>query len=42
VIPGGADWQVVRDDGVGELVARYSIRTGDGTEITVVNRGIRR
>ena len=42
IVPGGADWQYVRGDGVLELEARYSIRTGDGTEIAVVNRGLRR
>lgn len=42
VLPGGADWQYVRGDGVVELVARYSIRTRDGVEIAVVNRGLRR
>ena len=42
ILPGGADWQQVRDDGVVELVARYSIRTTDGVEIAVVNRGLRR
>jgi hypothetical protein len=42
VVPGGADWQYVRADGVVELVARYSIRTGDGVEIAITNRGLRR
>src|SRR5262245_30600748 len=42
IVPGGADWQHVRDAGVVELVARYSIRTTDGVEIAVTNRGIRR
>jgi hypothetical protein len=42
VLPGGADWQSVRGDGVAELVARYTIRTRDGTEIAVTNRGLRR
>ena len=42
VVPGGADWQYVRSDGVVELEARYSIRTTDGTEIAVTNRGMRR
>jgi hypothetical protein len=42
VLPGGADWQRVRGDGVVELVARYTIRTRDGAEIAVVNRGLRR
>ena len=42
IIPGGADWQIVRPDGVIELVASYAIRTDDGTEISVINSGIRR
>lgn len=42
VVPGGADWQYVREDGILELVARYSIRTHDGIEIAVTNRGMRR
>ena len=42
ILPGGADWQQVRSDGVVELVARYSILTKDGVEIAVVNRGLRR
>ncbi len=41
VLPGGADWQIVRGDGVIELVAHYALRTHDGVEISVVNRGIR-
>jgi hypothetical protein len=42
VLPGGSDWQYLRADGVVELVARYSILTGDGVEIAVTNRGLRR
>jgi hypothetical protein len=42
VLPGGADWQYVRSDGIVELVARYSVKTGDGVEIAVTNRGLRR
>jgi Protein of unknown function (DUF3237) len=42
VVPGGADWQYVRADGVIELEARYSIRTEDGVEIAITNRGLRR
>ena len=41
VLPGGADWQVVRTDGVAELDARYTIETGDGALIYVSNRGVR-
>jgi hypothetical protein len=42
IVPGGADWQYVRADGVLELTARYSMLTKDGVEIAVTNRGIRR
>jgi hypothetical protein len=42
ILPGGADWQIVRTDGVVELEARYLIRTRDGVEIAVLNRGLRR
>jgi hypothetical protein len=42
IVPGGADWQYVRGDGIVELVARYSIRTHDGVEIAVTNSGLRR
>ena len=42
VVPGGADWQLVRSDGTVELVARYTLRASDGTLISVVNRGLRR
>jgi hypothetical protein len=42
VIPGGADWQYVRSDGVIELEARYALRTSEGTEIAITNRGLRR
>lgn len=41
IMPGGADWQHVRHDGILELVARYAIRTGDGVDIAITNRGIR-
>ena len=30
VLPGGADWQVVRPDGTIEIDTRYSARTADG------------
>ena len=42
ILPGGADWQYLRADGVLELVARYSILTRDGVEIAITNRGLRR
>jgi hypothetical protein len=42
VLPGGADWQVIRADGTTELEARYTLETDDGALIYVLNRGIRR
>jgi hypothetical protein len=41
VLPGGADWQVVRPDGVLQLEARYTLRADDGALIQVINRGLR-
>ena len=40
VVPGGADWQRTRRDGVTELEATYAIAADDGTLIKVVNRGL--
>lgn len=37
VLPGGADWQILRNDGVAELEARYTLRTADGALIYVRN-----
>ncbi len=41
VLPGGADWQLVRSDGVAELEARYTLRTDDGSSIYVHNHALR-
>jgi hypothetical protein len=41
VLPGGADWQVLRGDGVAELEARYALRTDDGALIYVRNHALR-
>lgn len=41
ILPGGADWQFVRPDGVLSLEARYTVRTDDGALISVTNRGMR-
>ena len=41
VLPGGADWQVIRADGVAELDARYTLEASDGALIYVRNRGYR-
>ena len=42
VLPGGADWQTIRPDGLTLLVARYTIRLTDGTTVGVINSGMRR
>ena len=41
VLPGGADWQLIRSDGVAEIEARYVIQAEDGALISVVNAGYR-
>jgi len=40
VLPGGADWQTQRADGVTEVDALYSIKCDDGTVIIVHNSGV--
>ena len=41
VLPGGADWQIIRPDGFSELDTRYTIETDKGQIIYVQNAGIR-
>jgi uncharacterized protein DUF3237 len=41
VLKGGADWQVLRNDGAAELEARYTLRTDDGALIYVRNHALR-
>jgi hypothetical protein len=41
VLAGGADWQVIRPDGVADLDARYTLETADGALIYVRNKGYR-
>lgn len=40
VIPGGADWQTVRADGVTVIEAIYALKTSDGAVIAVRNLGL--
>lgn len=40
VLPGGADWQTERSDGVTEVDALYSVRCDDGTVIIIHNSGV--
>ena len=41
ILPGGADWQIVRPDGTIEVVARYTIRSDAGALVYVQNEGLR-
>ena len=41
VLPGGADWQIVRGDDVAELEARYILCTDEGALIHVRNHAFR-
>ena len=41
ILPGGADWQIVRPDGTIEVVARYTIRSDKGALVYVQNDGLR-
>jgi hypothetical protein len=41
ILPGGADWQIVRTDGVVHLTARYTIATDNGALILVNSEGYR-
>lgn len=40
VLPGGADWQLLRRDGLVEIDARYVLKTSDGALISVHNVGV--
>jgi hypothetical protein len=41
LLPGGADWQIIRGDGFTEVDARYTLETDAGELIYVSNIGIR-
>ncbi|MGV9372396.1 DUF3237 family protein [Micromonospora tulbaghiae] len=41
ILPGGADWQVVRPDGAIEIDTRYSARTADGGHVYIRTFGVR-
>jgi Protein of unknown function (DUF3237) len=41
ILPGGADWQIIRADGVAVLEARYTIEAADGALVYVQNFGYR-
>lgn len=41
VLPGGADWQIIRADGTADIQARYIIETDAGACILVSSEGLR-
>ncbi len=41
ILPGGADWQIVRADGVADIQARYTIKSDKGGLILVSSEGLR-
>jgi hypothetical protein len=41
LLPGGADWQLIRADGFTDIDARYTLQTDSGDLIYVSNVGIR-
>ena len=41
ILPGGADWQIVRADGVVHLHAVYTLETSTGGQILVDSEGLR-
>ncbi len=41
ILPGGADWQIVRSDGIVEVEARYTLATDDGALVYISNWGLR-
>jgi hypothetical protein len=41
ILPGGADWQLIRTDGAADIKARYTIETDKGARIMVSSDGLR-
>jgi hypothetical protein len=41
VLPGGADWQIVRADGATDIQARYAIESDGGARVMVDSAGLR-
>lgn len=41
LLPGGADWQLIQDDGFTDIDARYTLETDSGDLIYVSNVGMR-
>jgi hypothetical protein len=41
ILPGGADWQIVRSDGAADIKARYTIESENGGRVMVSSEGLR-
>src|SRR5262245_24691093 len=41
ILPGGADWQIIRRDGAADIKARYTVETEAGALIMVNSEGLR-
>ena len=41
ILPGGADWQIIRSDGAADIQARYTIEADSGAHILVNSVGLR-
>jgi hypothetical protein len=41
ILSGGADWQIIRSDGVADIQARYVIETDGGARVLVTSNGLR-
>ncbi len=41
ILPGGADWQIIRRDGAAHVEARYTLETDSGGLILVSSEGLR-
>lgn len=41
IMTGGADWQIIRGDGVADVQARYVLETDQGARILVTSNGLR-
>ncbi len=41
ILPGGADWQIVRSDGAADIQARYVIEADGGARVIVDSKGLR-
>ncbi|MGE3144484.1 MAG: DUF3237 domain-containing protein [Pseudorhodoplanes sp.] len=41
ILPGGADWQILRADGAAHIEARYTMRADQGGDVLVSSEGLR-